>query len=69
MSANRAPLAATAAIPLLAHRYEPGLAGYMRLQRKLLGHWLALGRPADQFVDRLAPRYRARYARAFGVAA
>ena len=62
MSANRAPLAATAAIPLLAHRY-------VRLQRKLLGHWLALGRPADQFVDRLAPRYRARYARAFGVAA
>lgn len=55
--------------PVLAQRYEPGFAGYMRLQRNLLRHWLARGRPAEQFAERVAPRFRARYARAFGLPA
>jgi hypothetical protein len=43
-------------------RNDSGFAAYMALQRALLLRWLARGGTEQSWCDRLAPRFRERYA-------
>lgn len=52
-------------MPLLAQtfraRHATGYQAYCRVQVALMARWIATGHTAEEFVERLAPAFRARY--------
>jgi len=46
-------------------RYGSGFDAYMALQRALMTRYLSRGGTMEQWCERLAPRFRERYARIF----
>ena len=50
-------------------RYETPFAAYMALQRALLMHYLSRGGTEQNWCERMAPKFRARYQPVFAAAA
>ena len=50
-------------------RYETPFAAYMALQRALMLHYLCKGGTEQNWCERIAPRFRARYSPVFAAAA